>query len=75
MGQVYTNEIGFIKFIPMQHKSDASDTLIEFMQDVGIPTELHSDNAKVLIQGCMGQIVRKAWIKASQSEPYSPWQN
>lgn len=23
----------------------------------------------------MGQIVQKAWIKPSQSEPYSPWQN
>jgi hypothetical protein len=26
-------------------------------------------------QGRMGQILRKAWIKPSQGEPYSSWQN
>lgn len=75
MGQMYTNDLGFIEFIPMQHKIDASNTLIEFLQHVGIPYELHSDDAKEFTQGHMGQILRKAWIKPSQSEPYSPWQN
>jgi hypothetical protein len=59
----------------MQHKSDAPDSLIEFIQDVGIPAALHSDDAKELVQDRMGQIIRKAWMKPSQSEPYSPWQN
>jgi hypothetical protein len=34
MGQMYTNDLGFIEFIPMQHKIDASNTLIEFLEDV-----------------------------------------
>lgn len=74
MGQIYTNDINFTKFIPMKKKSDAPDTLLAFMQDVGIPSHLHSDDAKELTQGRMGEITRKAWIKTSQSEPYSPWQ-
>ena len=74
MGQIYTNDINFTKFIPMKKKSDAPDTLLAFMQDVGIPSDLHSDDAKELTQGRMGEITRKAWIKTSQSEPYSPWQ-
>ncbi len=44
------------------------------MQDVGIPSHLHSDDAKELTQGRMGELICKCWIYASQSEPYSPWQ-
>ena len=74
MAQVYTNDIHFTKIIPMKKKSEAPDSLIHFMQDVGIPSHLHSDDAKELTQGRMGEIVHKCWIKATQSEPYSPWQ-
>jgi hypothetical protein len=44
------------------------------MQDIGIPSDLHSDDAKELFQGRMKELMRKFWIKGSQSEPYSPWQ-
>jgi hypothetical protein len=44
------------------------------MQDIGIPSDLHSDDAKELTQGQMGELLHKFWIKGSQSEPYSPWQ-
>jgi hypothetical protein len=74
MGQVYTNDINFTKFIPMKRKGKAPDSLIQFMQDIGIPSYLHSDNAKELTQGRMGDIIRKCWIHASQSEPSSLWQ-
>jgi len=74
MAQVYTNDVDFSRIFPMKTKGDAPDTLIAFMQDVGIPSALHSDDAKELTQGRMGEIVRKAWIKPTQSEPYSPWQ-
>ncbi len=50
------------------------DALIQFMQDIGIPSDLHSDDAKELTQGRMGELLRKFWIRGSQSEPYSPWQ-
>jgi len=49
MGQMYTNNVHFTKFYPMHRKSDAPDTLLQFMQDIGIPSELHSDDAKLLI--------------------------
>jgi hypothetical protein len=74
MGQMFTNDVHFTKFYPMQRKSDAPDTLVQFMQDIGIPSDLHSDDAKELTQGRMGELLRKFWIRGSQSEPYSPWQ-
>ncbi len=74
MAQIYTNDVHFTKFCPMKKKSEAPDSLIQFMQDVGIPSHLHSDDAKELTQDRMGEIMRKCWIRATQSEPYSPWQ-
>jgi hypothetical protein len=58
----------------MQRRSQAPDTLINFMQHIGIPSDLHSDHAPELFQGRMKELLRKFWIKGSQSEPYSPWQ-
>jgi hypothetical protein len=74
MGQMYANDLHFSKFYPMQRKSQAPDTLVSFMQDIGIPSDLHSDDAKELFQGRMKELLQKFWIKGSQSEPYSPWQ-
>jgi hypothetical protein len=59
MGQMYTNDIHFSKFYPMQRKSQAPDTLVSFMQDIGIPSDLHSDDAKELFQGRMKELMRK----------------
>jgi len=73
MAQIYTNDVHFTKIFPLKTKSEAPDSLVQFMQDVGIPSHLHSDDAKELTQGRMGDITRKCWIKATQSEPYSPW--
>ncbi len=58
----------------MKRKGDAPDTLISFMQDIGLPSELHSDDAKELTQGRMAALEREFWIKTTQSKPYSPWQ-
>jgi hypothetical protein len=74
MGQMFTNDVHFTKFYPMRAKSEAPDALISFMQDISIPSDLHSDDAKELTQGCMGELLCKFWIKGTQSEPYSPWQ-
>ena len=74
MGQMYTNDVHFSKFFPMKRKAEAPDTLMAFMQDVGIPSALHSDDAKELTEGKMSQIMKEFWIKPSNSEPYSPWQ-
>jgi hypothetical protein len=55
MGQMFTNNVHFTKFYPMRVKSDAPDELISFMQDIGIPSDLYSDDAKELTQGRMGE--------------------
>lgn len=69
IGQMYTNNIHFTKYYPMRLKSDAPDTLIPFMQDIGILSDLHSDDAKELTQGRIQELMKKFWIKGSQSEP------
>jgi peptide methionine sulfoxide reductase MsrB len=51
MGQVYTNDKNFTKFIPMKKKSDVSQTLVQFMQATGIPSHLHTVDAKEITQG------------------------
>lgn len=74
MGQMYTNDVDFSKFYPMHRKGEAADTLITYMQDIGIPAGLHSDNARELNKGRVGDLTKEFWIPVSQSEPYSPWQ-
>ncbi len=58
----------------MHLKSEAPEALISFMQDIGIPSDLHSNDAKELTQGRMVELLCKFWIKSTQSDPYSPWQ-
>lgn len=41
---------------------------------MGISSEIHSDDAKELTEGKMRYLLKKFWIKGSQSEPYSHWQ-
>jgi hypothetical protein len=75
MGQIFVNDIDFVKHIPMQTKSQAGDALVEFIQDVGIPSDLHTDNAKELTEGKWAMNVKKFQIKQTETEPFSPWQN
>jgi hypothetical protein len=58
MGQLYTNDMDFTKIYPNQRENGAADALIRFMQDVGIPSGLHSDNAMELSQGHVVEIAR-----------------
>ena len=51
MGHIYTNDVDFSKFYPLRRKGEVADTLTAFMQDIGILSGLHSDNAKELGQG------------------------
>jgi hypothetical protein len=43
----------------MRLKSNAPDTLLQFMQEVGIPSDIHSDDAKELTQGHMHELMKK----------------
>ena len=59
----------------MQSESQAPETLNEFIHDIGIPNELHTDGAKVTTFGNWVKICKKFAIKRTIAEPYSPWQN
>ena len=73
--QIFCNKARFTKVFPMQSKSQAHEALTSFVQEVGIPNVLHSDDAKELAQGEMRRKMTKYEIYHTMAEPYSPWQN
>jgi hypothetical protein len=75
MGQIFVNDIGYTYFLPMKAKSDASHALLEFIQDIALPSTIHTDDAKELTAGKWSDICRTHGIKQTQTEPYSPFQN
>jgi hypothetical protein len=75
LAQLYTNDIGFMKVYPMRAKSEAFESLNAFIHEVGIPDELHLDDAKELMEGKFRKVCREYGIKTTYSEPHSPWQN
>lgn len=74
--QVFVNDCGFSKHVPMRSKGEAGNALDELFNDVGVPTSLVTDGALELTQGRWKEIRDKhGGIKQSVVEPYSPWQN
>ena len=71
--QLCTNRVGFTKLYPLITESKAHESLTTFIHKVGIPHELHSDNAKSLIQGDYRKKVEKYEIYTTETESYSPW--
>ncbi|MGH7954978.1 MAG: hypothetical protein ACREOZ_03370, partial [Gloeomargaritales cyanobacterium] len=69
-GQIYVNDLEFVRFIPMRSKSEAGDSLAEFIQDIGIPLELHTDNAKEETLGRWKNVRLDNQIKQTETEPY-----
>ncbi len=75
MGQIFVNDVGYTYFVPMKTKSDAGHALLEFIQDIGLPSTIHTDDAKELTAGKWLDICKTHGIKQTQAEPYSPFQN
>jgi hypothetical protein len=73
--QLFMNDIGFTVIYPMRLKSEAPNALKCFLQDVGTPHALHSDNAKELMQGEWRKVFNDFSIRTTYTEPHSPWQN
>ncbi len=61
--------------MPMKQNSEAGFTLLEFIQDVGIPYTIHADDAKELMKGKWCEVCRDPGIKQTQTEPCIPFQN
>lgn len=74
--QIFVNNLNYSKFIPMTSKSMAGHALSECFEDVGVPTELHTDGAKELTMGHWKRVREKqGGIRQTVSEPLSQWQN
>ena len=74
-GQVFTNDMYFIKFVPMRIKSEAPQALKLFIQQVGIPGQMHSDGAKEMASSEWRNTCTKYDIRRTLTESHSPWQN
>jgi hypothetical protein len=75
MAQIYTNDLAFTRIYPMRLESQTHETLSSFIHEIGIPSSLHSDNAKELMQGRFKDLCKEYHIPCSYTEPHSPWQN
>jgi hypothetical protein len=74
-GQLFVTNFGYVKFVPMQLKSEASEALHEVIRDVGIPEQVHTDGAKDLTMGKWRKLCNEYGVKMTQTEKGSPWQN
>jgi hypothetical protein len=59
----------------MKLKSEAGFALQEFIQDVGVPSILHTDGATELTEGKWKEVCQTHGIKQTCTEPHSPFQN
>lgn len=76
-GTLYTNRTGFKKFFPCTSETGAqtAHTLRSFIELVGLPTSLHSDNHRNFKEGFLKRLLRKFGIYCTYTKPHSPWQN
>ena len=76
-GVVFTNKVGFKKFFPCSSETgeETGRSLKQFIELVGLPSSLHSDNHRNFKEGFFKRMLRKFGIWATYTEPHSPWQN
>jgi hypothetical protein len=76
-GTLYTNKLGFKKFFPYSNETsvETGHTLKLFVEFVGLPFSMHSDNHKNFKEGLFKRLLRKLGIYSTYTEPHSPWQN
>ena len=76
-GVLYTNKQSFKKFFPCETETSAETgrTIHSFLDIVGLPYSLHSDNHGNFKEGLFKKLIRKFGIYQSFTEPHSPWQN
>ena len=73
--QIFTNGLGFNIPYPLARKGDAYLGLDQFIQEVGIPQVLITDEAKEETLGTWLSTCKKYRIKMEQTLPYSQWRN
>ena len=73
--QLFTNGQGYVRFYPIESKKYCHTTLTSFIEDVGIPQTIVTDNAPELMQGEWKVVCQKHHIEQRETVPYSPWSN
>jgi hypothetical protein len=73
--QIWTNSLGFDHFHPLEAERDVHQSLSRFIQEVGIPNLVISDDSNAQVAGEFGKIASLHHIKRMFTMPYSPWQN
>ena len=74
-GQTFMNGLGFDIPFPLAMKGVATLGLDKFIQDVGIPQVLITNEAKEETLGTWLSTCWKYWIKMEHKVPYSHWRN
>ena len=67
--QIFTDGHGFDCFYLQVKESDASEKLIRFIQEEGIPQTLISDNAKAQVSGMFQKVCNRFHIQQKQVLP------
>jgi hypothetical protein len=73
-GQVYVTDFGWVGFYPMQHKSQAHDTLVQLAHEKGVPTHFTMDNSKEQTMGEFRRKARSFGCQVKQADAYAHWQ-
>lgn len=76
-GNLYTNNLGFKKFFPMESNNqlESAGSLKYLVEMIGLPNGIHADNHKTFTEGAFKSLCSKFHIPQTFTEPYSPWQN
>ena len=76
-GMLYCNKLGYKKFFPCTNETqeETSHSLRSFIEIVGFPASLHSDNHNNLREGLLKKTLSKFGIWSTVTEPRSLWQN
>ena len=70
--QVYCNDMDWIRFYPMQKKSEAHLTISELFRNEGVPPDFIVDGSKEQTKGGLKAKCRQADCHIRQIEPHSP---
>ena len=74
--QIFTDGNGAVFAYPMKSKAQAGTKLLTFIQQVGVPNEIHRDGAPEMSGNSkFNQICQEYRIRSTYTEPHSPWQN
>jgi len=73
--QLFVNRANFTRSYPMISRSHAPQALDRFFHEVGLPSELLTDNAPEFVEGEWRNMCLKYYVKQHFTEPYTPWQN